>query len=126
MAAKRSTTPTRKHRAPTRRATATTGSRGRRRASQGLRWDRVGRVTLLVVLVGMAYLYLGPTRAWISTYGEAREKSAQVTELRERQKRLQERAQALRNPATLEAEARRLGMVRKGERAYVIEGLPKR
>jgi hypothetical protein len=30
----------------------------------------------------------------------------------------------LRDPRALEREARRLGMVRQGERAYVIEGLP--
>ena len=32
---------------------------------------------------------------------------------------------ALRDPGALEREARSLGMVRQGERAYVIEGLPR-
>ena len=32
---------------------------------------------------------------------------------------------ALRDPGALEHEARHLGMVRQGERAYVIEGLPR-
>jgi hypothetical protein len=31
----------------------------------------------------------------------------------------------LRDPGALEQEARKLGMVRQGERAYVIEDLPK-
>jgi hypothetical protein len=30
----------------------------------------------------------------------------------------------LEDPIGLEREARRLGMVRRGERAYIIEGLP--
>ncbi|MGH2824907.1 MAG: septum formation initiator family protein [Thermoleophilaceae bacterium] len=38
---------------------------------------------------------------------------------------LKRRVRALRDPGALEREARRLGMVRQGERAYVIEGLPR-
>ena len=37
---------------------------------------------------------------------------------------LRERLRALRDPGALEREARKLGMVRAGERAYVIENLP--
>ena len=38
--------------------------------------------------------------------------------------RLTRRLRALRDPGALEREARRLGMVRVGERSYVIENLP--
>ena len=37
---------------------------------------------------------------------------------------LKHRLRALRDPGALEREARRLGMVRQGERSYVIENLP--
>ncbi|MEJ7715122.1 MAG: septum formation initiator family protein [Thermoleophilaceae bacterium] len=40
-------------------------------------------------------------------------------------RRLRERAERLRDPAALELEARRLGMVRQGERSFVIENPPK-
>ena len=37
--------------------------------------------------------------------------------------RLRARKAELKNPRALEREARRLGMVKPGERAYVVEGL---
>ena len=108
-------------------AAARTRARAPARTGSGrVRWDRIGRVALLLVLVGMAYLYVGPTRNWISTYREAQDKRTQVAELERKRAALRARAKELRDPRQLEAEARRLGMVRQGERAYVIEGLPGR
>ena len=40
-------------------------------------------------------------------------------------KTLKKRVHALRDPGALEREARRLGMVRQGERPYVVQGLPR-
>jgi hypothetical protein len=96
----------------------------RSRAS-GIRWDRVSRVGLLVVLVGILGLYVGPARSYFATRGEAADKRATVQQLRHEQQRLKARVKALHDPAALEREARRLGMVRAGERAYVVKGLPK-
>jgi len=90
-----------------------------------IRWDRVARIALLCVLAFVLFLYIGPTRTWITTYGEAKERRAQVAELRERKRELRRREAELRRPSALEREARRLGMVKAGERAYVVEGLPK-
>jgi cell division protein FtsB len=84
----------------------------------------VGRIALLCVLAGVVYLYIGPTSTWISTYQEAKERRAVVAELREENRRLRERRDALRRPAVVESEARRLGMVRDGEKAFVVRGLP--
>ena len=91
---------------------------------RGIRWDRLGRVALLLVLGLVLYLYVGPAMAWIEAYGEAGRKRAEVAALKERNARLQARRDELRQPGTLEREARRLGMVRAGERAYVVEDLP--
>ncbi len=41
-----------------------------------IHWDRVARWALLGVLVLIVYLYIGPTRAWISAYAEAGDKRA--------------------------------------------------
>ena len=91
---------------------------------RGIRWDRIARVALLFVLAFVVYLYIGPTISWISTYKESGRRHAEVAELRAENQRLRHRRDELRKPATLEREARRLGMVRGGEKAFVIEGIP--
>ena len=94
-------------------------------ARAGIRWDRVSRVALLVVLLGMLFLYIGPARSYWSTVQEAKHRRAEVARLKHENTKLRARRDALRNPAALEREARRLGMVRPGERSYVVKHLPK-
>jgi len=90
-----------------------------------IRWDRLGRWALLFVLALVIYLYIGPARTWVSTWQEARQQREQVATLRAENERLQARRDELRRKSALEREARRLGMVKAGERAYIVEGLPK-
>jgi cell division protein FtsB len=95
-----------------------------RRRRSGIRWDRVGRCALLTTLVAILLLYISPAKHWIQ---QSRTASAQQDELRQltdENRELKRKVKALRNPGALEREARRLGMVRQGERAYVIENLP--
>lgn len=94
-----------------------------RNAAGRIRWDRVGRVALLAVLLGVLALYVGPARSWISTLGESKARAAEVDRLERENAKLRDRKAELQNPRALEREARRLGMVRPGERAYVVEGL---
>lgn len=89
-----------------------------------IRWDRVGRVALLCVLLGIVALYVGPARSYFTAVGEAKEKHGEVQRLEDEHERLRARRQALSEPETLEREARRLGYVKPGEKAYVIEDLP--
>jgi len=91
----------------------------------GIRWDRVGRVALLAVLAGIVLLYVGPARSYFSTMGEAKAGRAEVAALSRENAHLRAKVRALRNPAALEREARRLGMVRPRERPYVVKHLPK-
>ena len=88
-----------------------------------IRWDRVGRIALLVVLVGVLGLYVNPTRSWLSARGEADQRRAEVAELQREHDRLEARRDQLRDPVQLEREARKLGMVKPGERAYVVNGI---
>ena len=81
-------------------------------------------MALLAVLVLVLYLYVGPTRTWISTYQEAARKRAEVAQLKELNRDLRARRAELRRPFALEQEARKLGMVKAGEKAYVVDGLP--
>jgi cell division protein FtsB len=95
----------------------------RRRTS--IRWDRLGRVALLATLFVILLLYISPAKHW---WQQSRTASAQKEELRDlttENRSLKKRVRTLRDPGALEREARRLGMVRQGERAYVIEGLPR-
>jgi cell division protein FtsB len=93
------------------------------RAGGAIRWDRVGRIALLVVLGVILLLYVSPLLHWV---GRSRVAAEQRTELRSLERdnaRLRSRIGQLRDPDVLEREARGLGMVRRGERPYVIEGL---
>ena len=97
-------------------------SHGRRRSA--IRWDRLGRMALLGTLGVILLLYISPAKHWIEQSGTARAQKHELEELTAENERLEQRARELRDPAALEREARRLGMVRVGERAYVIENPP--
>ena len=99
-------------RAPARRQPASRSRRrttsAPRRSGGGIHWERVGRLALLGVLGIIVLLYIPPVTHWFQQRGTAARSEQQ-----------------LRDPGALEREARELGMVRAGERAYVIEGLPR-
>lgn len=95
------------------------------RRRRRIRWDRVGRVALLIVLVSLALLYIRPAASYVSTWRESKDRRAEVERLERENARLRARRAALRDEDTLEVEARRQGMVKPGERAYVVRGLPK-
>jgi cell division protein FtsB len=90
-----------------------------------IRWDRVGRLGLLATLVVILLLYISPAKHWLQQSSTAGEQRRELQELTQENKHLKARARALKDPGALEREARRMGMVRQGERAYVIEKLPK-
>jgi cell division protein FtsB len=100
------------------------GSRALPARRSGIRWDRVGRVALLATLVIIVFSYISPARQWIQQSGTAKHQKQELSDLTTQNKRLKQRLRALRDPGALEREARRLGMVRVGERSYVIENLP--
>ncbi len=85
-----------------------------------IRWDRVGRWALIGVFAFVLYLYIGPARTWVSTYAEAKRKRDEVAAMRAQNERLQARKAELQRPGAVEFEARRLGMVKAGEKLYVI------
>jgi cell division protein FtsB len=93
------------------------------RRSATVRWDRVGRVALLLLLGVVLLLYVNPAVNYVKTWQTANAKRGEVNRLQAQNKRLRARKAAMKQPATLEHEARALGMVRPGERAYVIRGL---
>ena len=106
-------------RAPRRRPRVLAGGAG------AIRWDRVSRVALLVVLVGLVGLYAGPAHSYWDTMQQAKQRRAEVAELKRENAQLRARRQELRSSGALEREARRLGMTKPGERPYVVKNLPK-
>jgi cell division protein FtsB len=94
------------------------------RRRSGIRWDRLGRVALLGTLVMILFAYASPARQWIQQSGTASHQRQELSELNKDNRSLKRRLRALRDSGALEREARRLGMVRAGERSYVIENLP--
>jgi cell division protein FtsB len=91
----------------------------------GIRWDRVGRVALLATLGVIMLLYVSPLLHWWEQSRTAGDQRSELRELTALNHKLKRRVRELRSPGALEREARRLGMVRQGERAYVIKGLPR-
>ena len=97
----------------------------RRRASAGLkaggiRWDRLGRVALLVLLGAILLMYVSPAKHWWESTRTASAQSQELQHLEAENERLRERSELLEDPDTLELEARKLGMTRSDERAFVI------
>jgi cell division protein FtsB len=96
----------------------------RRRST--IRWDRLGRFGLATVLGVILLLYISPAKHWIEQSQTADEQNTELRDLTREHRRLERQVKVLDSPGALEREARRLGMVREGERAYVIENLPSR
>ncbi len=90
-----------------------------------MRWDRLGRLALLSVLVVILGLYISPAKHWLEQSQTANAQKQELQTLNTENTTLKRRLRGLRNPDTLENEARRLGMVKEGERSYVIENPPK-
>ncbi|MEA2282048.1 MAG: hypothetical protein QOK21_2655 [Solirubrobacteraceae bacterium] len=87
-----------------------------------IRWDRLGRWALIGVFAFVLILYVGPAARWVSTYRQAKEKRAEVASLQAQNRSLRSQQAALQGASSLERQARRLGMVRAGEKLYVISG----
>lgn len=101
------------------RRVAHRGPRGR------VRWDRVGRVGLLVVLGVVAALYVQHALSYFSTKAQADQQQAIVNRLTKENAALTREQKSLGDPAVIQQDARQLGMVKAGERPYVVMGLPR-
>ncbi len=89
-----------------------------------MRWDRIGRTALLIVLVVVAGLYVQHIIEYFMARGAANTQHALVHGLARQNAALRAQRASLQQPDTIRHLARELGMVRSGERPYVILGLP--
>jgi cell division protein FtsB len=88
-----------------------------------IRWDRVGRIGLLVVLAVVAGVYIQDALSYLSTRSQAEQQQAIVHRLTRENAQLVREQKSLSNPATIVQYARQLGMVKAGERSYAILGM---
>jgi cell division protein FtsB len=89
-----------------------------------VRWDRVGRLGLLIVLCVVAGLYVQQALAYLSVRSQANHQRAIVQQLTRANASLRAQQRSLNNPTTILRDARALGMVRPGEHPYEVTGLP--
>lgn len=89
-----------------------------------IRWDRAGRIGLLIVFAIVVGLYVQHTLSYLATSSQASSQQATVTTLERQNSQLLREQQSLSNPATIVQDARALGMVRPNERPYVMTGQP--
>ena len=87
-----------------------------------VRWDRAGRVALLVVLTVVVGLYAQRTMAYLSTSAQNSQQQAIVDHLLRANAQLVREQKSLSQSATIVQDARALGMVRPGERPFAITG----
>ena len=95
----------------------------RRVGPSRIRWDRVGRVALTLVLFGVMVSYLNPLVNLVDAWRDSGANREQLARLRTEHEKLEAQVRAANSPLVIEREARKLGMVRPGEHAYVIPNL---
>lgn len=94
-----------------------------RRGGSRIRWDRVGRVALTLVLAAVLYSYLNPAIDFVKTYTATTAAKAEFHEMLSENKRLHHRIQTADDPAVVARRARAQGMVAEGETPIVVHGL---
>lgn len=82
-----------------------------------LRWLAVGAVALI------AFLYYRPLHTYFSTRSALAQRSAEVARLRAQHRQLARRLAESTSTGALEREARRLGLVKPGERLFIVKGV---
>jgi cell division protein FtsB len=98
--------------------------RVRRRAGPSrIRWDRLGRIALVLVLFVVLVSYLNPLVSLFDAWRDSKSSKAELTKLKAEHADLERQVDDASSPLTVRREARRLGMVEPGERAYVVHGL---
>jgi cell division protein FtsB len=87
------------------------------RSSLALRW--LGVAALLIIAVS----YVHPLRSYSAAQGRVAERQAELASLQRENAALQHRLSLSDDDVFIEREARRLGLVRPGERLFIVKGV---
>jgi cell division protein FtsB len=101
----------------------------RSRKRPGKRRARAQRTTVLLrwcilaTAVFVGFLYYQPLSSYYETRASLNERQAEVAALRDERSRLQARLADSSTVAALSREARRMNLVRPGERLFIVKGV---
>ncbi len=96
-------------------------ARTSRRNPSRVRWDKLGRVVLVLALLLVLASYINPLVNFVDAWQDSRAERTQLQQLQQQNQELRSKAAVLSGPDAAEREARRLGMVAGDERSYVIK-----
>jgi cell division protein FtsB len=108
------------------RSSVKTRPRGKRSAKRRLRAQRTTvllRWCVLATAIFVAFLYYRPLSSYMETRATLNERQAEVRSLRAQRGRLQARLAESSTVEALTREARRMSLVRPGERLFVVKGI---
>ncbi|HUC00156.1 MAG TPA: hypothetical protein VMS11_10055 [Solirubrobacterales bacterium] len=94
-----------------------------RSGASRIKWDRIGRIALVVVLAAVLYSYLNPAIDFVKTYTATTAAKAKLHDLLKEDRRLHDQVQSADDPVVIDRKARSQGMVLEGETPAVIRGL---
>jgi cell division protein FtsB len=84
---------------------------------RSMRWLILG----VAVLIG--FLYYRPLSTYLETKQELERRTSELHELKEDRTTLERRLAGAEEPTSVERQARRLGLVRPGERLFIVTGV---
>ncbi len=111
--------------APRRRPAARKRRPAARSGPSRVKWDRVGRIALVLVLIAVGYSYLNPAIDFVKTYTGTTAAKEKLHVLLNENKALHHRVQSAEEPLVIEQNGREQGMVAEGERPARVRGLPR-
>jgi FlaG/FlaF family flagellin (archaellin) len=94
-----------------------------RRGGTRIKWDRIGRIALVVVLGAVIYSYLNPAIDFVKTYTATTSAKAKLHEELRQNRRLHREVQSADEAIVINRKARAQGMVAPGEAPIVVRGL---
>jgi hypothetical protein len=93
-----------------------------RRGPSRIKWDRVGRIALTLVLAAVLYSYLNPAINFVKTYTGTTAAKAKFHDLLRENKALHRKIQSSDDPQVVGQQGRAQGMVAEGEKPLVVRG----
>jgi cell division protein FtsB len=87
------------------------------RSALALRWLTVA------VLAAIAIGYVHPLRAYLDARADVTQRRADISALEQQTSALERQLEFARTDVFVEREARRLGLVRPGERLFIVKGV---
>ena len=83
-------------------------------------WERLGRISLVVILFVILVLFINPIVNFLDAWRDSGAEKAQLAELKHENQELNARAATLENSDAAELGARSIGLVSPDERSVVI------